>query len=301
MSFSNDASHPGQDYPDTPTRPDIQNEADASISSPITELDDADFVDYYYAEPSDSRAKNDTMQFWKSPSIKQRASFEQFMRGFLLREDGENIRASSSRIHRLIHVLQESNVSQRLAGNNEWREFVESFSNQDKTVEAYHKSLQKELKTLADKPGFQRQSSGHTINAENIARALDGGLESIESSAPHWSRLFKTVVRNPRSIHRSYNAMRHKQGYTQDRRLRGLIYMILAMMVWEVSKIKGSLLPKTLGSLLLSTGTHRGTIDVLNGLGICDCYASINKEVTAASSLAKEHLSQEATADNATL
>lgn len=271
MAEHADHSGPDQDTMATPNASEAPHQLpfdDDPPSSPLSVHDESEFTAFHTAKRVEIQSRARTMEFWTNHR-RSHLSFENFLRGWILCEDS-GPRASTNRVNRLIAVLQEERIAQRLSASDSWRDFLALESAEDSRQKKYHKLLQKELATLAGQPGFRTASETPQLDPDSFKTTLAQVEDTIQSKAPAWTRLLTEVVKNSRSSQASYKT-------TKVDPFKGF-YAILAIMT-RVVALSSGFLSNRLGLFLMSSGVSRDVIDVLSALGICESYSSLHRKM----------------------
>jgi hypothetical protein len=131
------------------------------------------------------------------------------------------------------------------------------------------KVVVRELRELKGQHPFGRWSSSlrETFEDINIADVV----QNIKKNCPTWYSQILLVASNERSHWPSYTKKR-------DEPIQRLIYILTAMMMFQLASQRAGFASTQLGMFLRATGTKDRTIDVLSRFGICPTVLTLRKK-----------------------
>ena len=135
-------------------------------------------------------------------------------------------------------------------------------------------ALMNELDALVEQPLF-----GECTHSNMEGMDFAASRDEMVEVAPRWTDLLDRIMANRRSGWESYSGSSTVRS--------GHAYLVSAVVLRSRSRRRSNYLSKNLGFYLLSSGTKRRVINVLNGLGLCDSYKIINNDASEIASKAQ--------------
>lgn len=259
-------------------------------TSPLTDLDDSEFPDQYYASSTENDIYNKTITFWNTYQNRtaQEDRLKAFLKGLILPREGEEARHSTNRIKRFIKILSDEKIQSRLAKSPDWENF--KAPGRVKFKKEHTQNLRQELVSLSQQPGFRRQPgvSDQSLDTALVTEALCYGPQSALEHAPTWHGLLSEVMLPRRANWDSYNRDPARKDELSIH-VSKLIYVVLAIMTKAAARNTGNFLPNLVGRFLLASGAKRDVIEVVHGMGLADSYSSLISQNRDMSMQAKVH------------
>ncbi|KAF2472538.1 uncharacterized protein BDR25DRAFT_220903 [Lindgomyces ingoldianus] len=128
-------------------------------------------------------------------------------------------------------------------------------------------SIYQEFDVLLKEPLFGQYQPDAKLEDVDFS----GTGTTLAEKAPAWSKFISSMLSNERAAWRSYP--KAKTSHNSE------AYLITAVILRARARRRSNHFARLLGLYLHGSGTKRRVIETLSGLGLCDSYKVINKEV----------------------
>ena len=135
----------------------------------------------------------------------------------------------------------------------------------------------KELDVLLGSPPFGKFTVDMQLNQINFK----DGTSIIQSTAPTWFKLIRSLLGNRRKPRPSY--LTHNTWKKEDPR----VFTITSMICFSRARITSNTMPSCLDVYLVGSGVPRRVIQTLAGLGLCHSYHHANTLMMKVAAYAK--------------
>ena len=128
-------------------------------------------------------------------------------------------------------------------------------------------SIYQEFDVLLKEPMFGQ----HQPDARLEDVDFSGTGKTLAEKAPTWSKFIGSMLSNERAAWRSYPKAKNLHNNEA--------YLITAVILRTRARRRSYHFARLLGLYLHGSGTKRRVIETLSGLGLCDTYKIVNREV----------------------